>query len=338
MAVDLSNNYTNQPRKVTRNGGSIPSTWLILGANNGDISWNVLDSFDWYNLDGVAGNNGVTGGYTFVVRNLFKNTTSYSRYRFLIQRVFAYPGQKGARIPGSILEWDLMVANPATYTVSRFARPIPTPSGLILFSNGAYRGASGQPLMLVTLGDLSGGTVNAVYNVPGFVGPVSSVLNGLTGIMTGVAFDGYRFAVGDNCGNVVYLANMEGAGYGMQWQKELSGNVLVSGLSCIYDACTIDGRMCFGGISGSGNSPIMYTTMESGDAVFKASNNASDIFSSVTSLCSNEGKGYVYIPNYVWVDKAELFRVMGPRWYDYSAETVSLSIEYIPNSSLSNSL
>jgi hypothetical protein len=241
-------------------------------------------------------------------------------------------------MPGAILEWDLMVANPATTTVSRFARPISSPSGMVLFENGAYRGASGQKLMLVTLGDLSGGFVDSDYNIPGHIGTVSSVLNGLSGIMTGYAFDGYRFAVGDSCGNVIYLDNMEGAGSGMLWQNKLNGNVLVSGLSCIYDACSIDGRMIFGGIAGSGASPIMYTTMESGDAVFKVSNNASQIFSSVTGLCSNEGKGAVYIPNYVWVDTAELFRVMGPRWYDYSAETISLSIEYIPNSSLSSSL
>jgi hypothetical protein len=96
--------------------------------------------------------------------------------------------------------------------------------------------------------------------------------------------------------------------------------------------------MCFGGITGSGGSPIMYTTMESGDAVFKPSNNASNIFSYVTGLCSNEGKGAVYIPNYVSVDRAELFRVMGPRWYDQSSETISLSIECIPNTSLAYSL
>ena len=338
VAVDLSNNYTNQPGKVNRNGGSIPATWVVLGSNNGGTIWNVLDSYDWYNGDGVAGNNGVAGGYTFVVRNLFNHSTTYTRYRMVIQRVFAYPGQTGTSIRASLLEWDLMTANSSTYKVSRFARPIPTPSGLILFENGAYRGTSGVPLMLVTLGDLSGGNVNSTYNIPGFVGPVSSVLNGLSGIMTGTAFDGYRFAIGDSCGNVVYLANMEGAGYGMQWQNKLNGNVLVSGLSCIYDGCSIDGRMIFGGIAGSGGCPIMYTTMESGDAVFKPSTNAANIFSYVTGLCSNEGKGSVYIPNYVWVDTAELFRVMGPRWYDYSAETVSLSIEYIPNSTLSNSL
>jgi len=132
---------------------------------------------------------------------------------------------------------------------------------------------------------------------------------------------------------------MEGAGYGMQWQNKLNGNVLVSGLSSIYDACSIDGRMCFGGVANSiSGSPIMYTTMESGDAVFKPSNNARNIFSYVTGLSSNEGKGAVYVPNYVWVDKSELFRVMGPRWYDYSAETVSLSIECIPNTSLLNSI
>ena len=338
VSVDISSNYSNQPRKQTRSGGSTPSTWLVLGSNNGGTVWDVLDSYDWYNSDGLPVNTGVSGGYTFIIRNLFNNNTSYTRYRMLIQRIFAFPGQTGFRIPAAILEWDLMVANPATYTVSRFARPIPTPSGLILFENGAYRGASGVPLMLVTLGDLSGGSVDSVYNVPGFIGPVSSVLNGLSGIMTGVAFDGFRFAVGDSCGNVVYLANMEGAGSGMLWQNRLNGNVLVSGLSSIYDACTIDGRMIFGGIAGSGGSPIMYTTMESGDAVFKVSTNAANIFSSVTSLCSNEGKGAVYIPNYVWVDTAELFRVMGPRWYDYSAETISLSIEYIPNTSLANTL
>ena len=338
VAVDLSSNEIKQAKKVTRNGGSIPAVWVVLGSNNEGSTWDVLDSFDWYNSDGVAGNNGVAGGYTFVIRNLFNNTAPYKRYRLIVKRIFAYPGQTGSSMPGSILEWDLMVANSATYQVSRFARPIPTPSGLVLFSNGAYRGASGIPRMLVTLGDLSGGTVDSIYNVPGFVGPVSSVLNGLSGIMTGVAFDGYRFAVGDVCGNVVYLANMEGAGYGMQWQNKLNGNVLVSGLSSIYDACSIDGRMCFGGIAGSGGSPIMYTTMESGDAVFKPSTNASNIFSYVTGLCSNEGKGAVYIPNYVWVDRAELFRVMGPRWYDYSAETISLSIECIPNTSLAYSL
>jgi len=339
VAVDLSSNEIKQQQKVTRNGGSIPAVWVVLGSNNAGTSWDVLDSFDWYNSDGVAGNNGVAGGYTFVIRNLFNNTVAYKRYRLIVQRIFAYPGQTGSRMPGSILEWDLMVANSATYQVSRFARPIPTPSGLVLFSNGAYRGASGIPRMLVTLGDLSGGVVDSIYNVPGFVGPVTSVLNGLSGIMTGVAFDGYRFAVGDVCGNVVYLANMEGAGYGMQWQNKLNGNVLVSGLSSIYDACSIDGRMCFGGVANSiSGSPIMYTTMESGDAVFKPSNNARNIFSYVTGLSSNEGKGAVYVPNYVWVDKSELFRVMGPRWYDYSAETVSLSIECIPNTSLLNSI
>jgi len=338
VAVDLSSNEIKNIHKVTRNGGSIPSTWVVLGSNNGGTSWDVLDSFDWYNIDGVAGNNGVAGGYTFVIRNLFNNTTSYKCFRLIVQRIFAYPGQSGTKMPGSILEWDLMVANSATYQVSRFARPIPTPSGLILFSNGAYRGASGIPRMLVSLGDLSGGVVDSDYNVPGFVGPVSSVLNGLSGIMTGVAFDGYRFAVGDVCGNVIYLANMEGAGYGMQWQNKLNGNVLVSGLSSIYDACSINGRMCFGGVVGSGGSPIMYTTMESGDAVFKPSNNAANIFSYVTGIYSNEGRGSVYIPNYVWVDKGELFRMMGPRWYDDSAETVSLSIECIANTSLINSL
>jgi len=336
VAVDLSSNDIKQPNKVTRNGGSIPAIWVVLGSNNGGTSWDVLDSFDWYNSDGVAGNNGVAGGYTFVIRNLFNNTVSYKRYRLVIQRIFAYPGQTGPKMPGSILEWDLMVANSATYKVSRFARPIPTPSGLILFSNGAYRGASGIPLMLVSLGDLSGGVVDSIYNVPGFVGPVSSVLNGLSGLMTGMAFDGYRFAVGDICGNVIYLANMEGSGYGMQWQNKLNGNVLVSGLSSIYDACSINGRMCFGGVVGTGGSPIMYTTMDSGDAVFKPSNNAANIFSYVTGLSSNEGRGSVYIPNYIWVDKAELFRVMGPRWYDYSAETINLSIECIANSALLN--
>ena len=338
VSVDISSNYNNQIHKRTRSGGSTPATWLVLGSNNGDISWNVLDTFNWYNYDGLPINTGVSGGYTFIIRNLFNNTVSYTRYRMLIQRIFAFPGQTGANIPAAILEWDLMVANPATTTVSRFARPIPTPSGLIMFENGAYRGASGVPLMLVTLGDLSGGVVDSDYNIPGFVGTVSSVLNGLSGIMTGVAFDGYRFAVGDTCGNVVYLANMEGAGAGMQWQNRLNGNVLVSGLSSIYDACSIDGRMIFGGVAGSGGSPIMYTTMDAGDAVFKASVNCSGIFSSVSVLCSHESNGSVYVPNYVWVDKAELFLVKGPQWYDNGAETVNLNIEYIPQSSLSSSL
>ena len=56
--------------------------------------------------------------------------------------------------------------------------------------------------------------------------------------------------------------------------------------------------MIFGGIAG-GNSPIMYTMMESGVAVFKVSTN---IFSSVTGLCSDEGKGLcIYIIMYGWI-------------------------------------
>jgi len=304
------------------NLGKIPSEWMVLGSNDNQ-SWELLDHFNWEsngmnsppNCDGQK-------GFMIIPRNI-SGVQAYSSYRLVFMSIFGGVGVSN----GSILEWDLCTANPSTYLVPRYARPTVLANGIMLFPNGCYSG-KGNKIMLNLLTDVYGNWIQD-YNTQGRPSDItcanSLMVNLSSYPLTSHSFDGTNLIITGLNGELIYLDNLID---GMYWRNRVNGNVINTGLSYIYDSCSVGSRIC---LAGSGSGVITYNTIESNEHVWNSSINASSIFSAVYSIVSNSGNGPVSTPNSVLLESGSKITVLGPKYYDSGVDqSVSITLSLKP--------
>ena len=275
---------------------SIPKQWVLLGLNDG-TGWNELHSFQFDT------NSAPTLSATKFVLPIHldrdTNATAYTHYRFVVSKTF---NGTYAAIAGI----DLYENNANSETLSRYETPI------VLKNQVLFLSSLGSSLPAYNLANLS---LSSLDNRPTNAGVyVNSTINGLTvPSVTSVCFDGEYTYLSDPSGNITVLTNLT-SNTTLEFNTEINGHVVNSGLSAVYSSCWNRHFVLFAGVGG-----ISYGRMDAQNQWNLS--NASDLFSSVYGVSSNSGYGFVYVPNSIYFHANEILRVVAPKSQPFIGET-----------------
>ena len=292
---------------------NIPKEWYILGSNDGN-SWFVVDYFN-YNLSTPPVN---TSSHPFLIKlqNIYSNNTSYQYYRIVIPSIFP----SGSLTYTRISEFDLFQENPNSTTISRFIKPIVTPTHILYQTNIIPFSANTQKQTVYQVADLYGNLVtnNSINN--GYY--TSNIIKGaFNNPITSTTFDGQHMIVTPIQGNICYMnhtlntnLNFDISLNGTAFTKNISGN--------IYSSCYNGQRII---LCGEGGNVITYSSViaKSPNAVFSNSLNANSLFTRVYGVASNPGYGPVYIPNRIYFNPGEKVSIIAPKSYNKNINTNS---------------
>ncbi len=302
--VDVSSSYYN-----------IPKEWYLLGSSNG-TTWNLLD----YNKLTYSAQSPNTYSYPFIVkiRNLSANSSQYSYYRLVIPAIFAGGSTTYCRIS----EFDLYFENSKSLTLDNHIKPIVTkthvlhPTTIIPFSSSVGK----QVVYQIT--DLMGNLIaidsslnNGFYN--------TNIISGLKGSPpTGYVFDGQSLIVSSLNGNISYMNN-NSVNTNLNFDISMNSTILQSNFSGnLYTSCFNGKQVIFGG---RGGNVITYSPPFNLGATSSLypSLNASQIFSSVNGLASNNDFGVVYCPNRIYFNPGEKISIVAPKAYNKNLQNTN---------------
>lgn len=292
---------------------NIPKQWYLLGSNDGS-PWDYIDNFT-YDISSSPIN---TSSHPFLIKlqNIYSNTASYQYYRIVIPSIFP----SGSLTYTRISEFDLFQENPNSTIISRFIKPIVTPTHILYQTNIIPFSANTKKQTVYQVADLNGNLVtnNSINN--GYY--TSNIIKGaLNNSITSTTFDGQHMIVTPIQGNICYMNNTLNTN--LNFDISLNGNTFTKNISGnIYASCYNGQRVIIGG---SGGNVITYSPViaKSPNAMFSNSLNANSLFTTVYGLASNPGYGPVYVPNRIYFNPGDKISIVAPKSYNKNINTNS---------------
>jgi hypothetical protein len=304
---------------------SIPKELYLLASTNGS-TWNRLD----YNTVNYVVNTNQTISVTntskspyFVnFKNISSNQIPYNYYRIVIPSI----------IPGSanyvrISEFDIFQSNPNTNVLNKYIRPIVTkthvlhPTTIIPFSSNVGKQTTYQITDLQC--NIIGNTVINNGNT------INYIINGaLTQPITSTCFDGQNFVATPITGNLLYMTN-NSLNTNLTFDISLNGSLFSKNITGnVYSSC-FNGQLII--LGGTGGNVITYCSPlnKSPNAAFRTTINANGLFTSVYSVASNPGYGFVYSPNRIYFNAGEKVSIVTPKSYNkniVNTTTISMNL------------
>ena len=310
---DVSSSYT-----------TIPKEWYILGSPDGS-TWSKIDYFNYGTSSAPI--NTTQLPFLIKLQNVYSNIIAYQYYRIVIPTVFGGGSLTYARVS----EFDLFQENATSTTISRFIKPIVTPThvlyptSIIPFSNATSK----QTVYLAT--DLYGNPVsnNTINN--------GSITNGIikgagNKAITSTCFDGNYLITTPINGNICYM-NTPSLNTNLNFDISFNGTLISSGISGnVLTSCYNGKRVLLGG---NGGNVITYNTIGTiPSPVWNATLNANALFTTVYHLASNPGYGPIYTPNRIYFSPGDNVSIVAPKAYNINltsntAISMSLNNSYL---------
>jgi len=312
---------------------TIPNQWYLLGSND-TFTWTLLDYFKYAGT--TAPTNTTNFPYLINLRNISYNTTAYRYFRVVIPSIFPNGSLTFARISAL----DIYYANASSLTLSRFLKPIVTPTHVLFQTNIIPFSTATGPQTVYQITDLYGSlvsgsltqSINNGYNT-------TNVIKGAgNNPITSCTFDGQYLITTPMQGNICYM-NTQSVNTNLNFDISLNGATFVTNISGNVYTSTFNGqRLILGGTSGGGGgggggggNVITYgpTLYNNPTTSFASTINANSLFTNVYGLASNPGYGPLYIPNRIYFSPGEKISIVAPKAYNQAltnSTTISMNM------------
>lgn len=316
---------------VNRSHFTIPKEWYLLGSNISTGNWNLIDHFN-YNTN-TPPINITSNKFVIKLQNIYSNNASYQYYRIVFRSIF--PG--GSQTFTRVSELDLFYENENSNIISRYIKPIITPTHVLYQTNIIPFSANTGKRIVYQVTDLYGNLVTnnrinngSIYN---------SIVNGLPNTqITSGCFDGENYIITSMSGNVCYM-NTQSLNTNFNFDTSLNNIAINDNISGnVYSSCFNGQRIV---LAGTGGNVITYSPIisKNPNGQFVNSLNANSLFSTVYGVASNSGYGPIYIPNRIYFNPDEKITVVGPKSYNKaitSSTCISLGLNnYVPQTNVS---
>lgn len=280
-------------------GSAIPHSWTLLGSSNGS-SWNVVDTFNY----GTSTPPNNDWKYPFVCLPLAINTANYSYYRIVFTSNF------GA---GHVSMSEFVLFNAGSQQLSLHIRPVIL-KDLILHPTRILS-VNGVVPNIYRITDLSCNLIRSgvVHNGQ----YVNNIMYGLTSEPSAIAFDGENHIVLSTNGEISYVSNTA-SNTNLNFDNSMNG-VSISGVTGGISAACYNSKLVLVGSSYgilNNNIPPVFHT-----------NNLISLFTTINSVASNSGYGFVVSANRIYLREDEQLSLVTPKYYD-SALSSDTSISF----------
>jgi hypothetical protein len=256
--------------------------------------------------------------YIVKLKNLSSNQYTFQYYRFVFPSIFQSSTLSYTRVS----ECDLYIANPNTYKLNRFIKPIITkthilhPISIIPFST-----QNGKQLMhMIT--DLYGNIVQNYSINNGYLN--SGLIYGAnTNIISSYCFDGQYLITTPIDGGNIYYINNNSLNTSLKFDISLNGTKFNTNINGnVYSSCYNGQRII---LAGTGGNVITYSAPLSitPTTTFYPSLNANSLFTTVYNVSSNPGYGFVYTPNRIYFNPGDKLSVVAPKSYNKNISNTS---------------
>lgn len=283
---------------------SIPRAFSLLGSADGS-SWTALDTFDY----GSVSQPNNDWKYPFVCLPLAidpSNIASYQYYRVVFSKTF------GADYI-SIAE---VVLFGGSNQLQRSIRPIVLKD--VILHPTRILSVDGVIPNIYRITDLS---CNLIRNNIVHGNHVNNIIYGLTKNVSANVFDGVNHIVCSASGEVSYLSNAA-SNTNLNFDNSMNGVTIsdISGSGAILGGCYNGKYVLIGNKYGVLNTPV--------SPVFY-NNNLSSLLTTINSIASNSGYGFVVSPNRIYLREEEQLNLVTPKFYDNalsSNTSISLNV------------
>lgn len=292
---------------------TIPNQWYLFGSND-TTTWTFLDYFQYSGT--TAPTNTTNFPYLVQLRNISSNTAAYRYFRVVIPSVFPNGSLTFARISSL----DIFYANASTLTLSRFLKPIVTPTHVLFQTNIIPFSTATGPQTVYQVADLScnpisGSLAPSINN--GYY--TTNVIKGAgNNPITSCTFDGQYLMTTPLKGNICYM-NTQSVNTNLNFDISLNGATFVTNISGnVYTSAFNGQRLILGGSSSGGGNVITYgpTLYNNPTTSFASTINANSLFTNVYGLASNPGFGPIYVPNRIYFSPGEKISIVAPKAYN----------------------
>lgn len=269
---------------------SIPRTFSILGSADGS-AWTVLDTFD-YGFSASTPNN--DWKYPFVCLPLAidpNNIAAYSYYRVVFSKTF------GADY---VSVSEVALFDTGSQQLQRSIRPIIL-KDLILHPTRILS-VDGVIPNIYRITDLSGNLIR--NNIVHSNQHVNNIVYGLTKNVSVNVFDGVNHIVCSASGEVSYMSNTA-SNTNLNFDNSMNGVILSdvsAGVGCFNRKYVLLGNKY--GVLNASLPPGLYT------------NNLSSLLTTINSIASNSGYGFVVPLNRIYLREEDQLNVVTPKFYD----------------------